>query len=1163
MGSPASALRIRVLGDVSASAESDLPLGGRTQRLVLAALIARRNEAVPVAELVDVCWPDGVVPDRAEHNVRTYVHRLRSALGRDGERIATASAGYRFQLGRADLDLDEFVDTAALVDRLIENGEIVAALDHIARAERLWRGRPYGEFADEPWAVAEVARSTETCWRVREQKAAALLVAGRPGDTVALLESMIREAPLRERPRALLMRALYESGRQAEALRAFQAFRELLVDEVGVDPSGDLVELDRAIASSTLESSSARSRTVGGYELHERIGEGAFAVVHRATQTVLGRQVAVKIVRSELADRPEFIRRFEAEAQMVAAIEHPNVVPLYDYWREPGQAFLVMRWMTGGSLEQRLDDDPWSLEATVELVDEIAGALATAHDRGTVHRDVKPGNILFDDDGRAYLGDFGIALTAAERSTPQAALSEGSPLFASPEQLRREPVGPEADVHALGVVAFTMLTGRTPFADSPDEATLLRRQLEEPIPAATSLRSGLPSAIDTVLAMATSKRPADRHPTVLGFAAAFRAAATGALPEAEDGPGASERTNPYLGLRAFTESDAAAFHGRSRSVDELLGRLRDPDLRLLAVVGPSGSGKSSVVRAGLLPAVRSGALPGSSSWFVTTMTPGTRPFESLETALLRIAVNPPAALVEQLRDGARGITRGLKRALPGDGSTILVVIDQLEELFAGNVPPAERDLFLRGLAVAATEPGSPARFVVTLRADFFDHPLRHPEFAPLLKLGTVPITPLAPDELEEAITLPAADVGVGFEPGLVAEIIADVAGQPGALPLFQFALTQAFDHSQGPSIAIDDYRSVGGLAGALAHRAETIFAAAAADEQAAMQRLFGRLVTLGDGSEDTRRRLVRTDLPVDPPTDAAIDRLGQARLLTFDRDPASREPTIEIAHEALLDAWPRLRAWLDDDRDALRTRQQIAAAAAAWIARGEDPDELYGGARLDAAEGLLRSGTVTLNPAEVAFVDASLARREANARRELDRLRRLRRLVSVTAVIAAIAVAAGSIALWQRGRADDQAAAARASAIESEAARLEAEGAERRADDAAALAVANEAAAESAAAAADAARVEAEDARVAADLQRLRSTAVAEATEQPVLAALRGSRTTARRSPPSGRTRSTSGTSPPRPDSRASRTTWPVRTLRAPCRRTDDGSSPPIVSARA
>ncbi len=221
---------------------------------------------------------------------------------------------------------------------------------------------------------------------------------------------------------------------------------------------------------------------MGGYVLHERIGEGAFAVVHRATQESLGREVAVKIIRAELANRPEFIRRFEAEAQMVARIEHPSLVPLYDYWREPDRAYLVMRWMTGGSLHTRLDEGPWPLDAVIELVDQIAGVLSAAHQQGVVHRDVKPENILFDNEGRAYLADFGIALEEADRARPEAALSEGSPIFASPEQLRRDPVGPEADIHALAIVAYTMLVGRPPFADTLDEPTRLQRHLHEPIP---------------------------------------------------------------------------------------------------------------------------------------------------------------------------------------------------------------------------------------------------------------------------------------------------------------------------------------------------------------------------------------------------------------------------------------------------------------------------------------------------------------------------------------------------------------------------------------------------------------------------------------------------------------------------------------------------------
>ena len=288
-------------------------------------------------------------------------------------------------------------------------------------------------------------------------------------------------------------------------------------------------------------------------------------------------------------------------------------------------------------------------------------------------------------------------------------------MFASPERLLREPAGPETDVYALAIVAYTLLTGRVPFADAPDEATLLKRQLHEPIPPVSAIRREVPERIDEVLAVATANGRRSANPRRRRWRARCgrprRRSARHRPPRFPCRP----RANPYKGLRAFDEGDAAVFYGRDRLVDELVTHLDESDSRLLAVVGPSGSGKSSVVRAGLVPALREGRVPGSSQWFFTTMIPGPRPFEALETALLRVAVNPPSTLLDQLHDGERGVLRGIKRILPDDRAVVAVVIDQFEELFTGEVPDGERDLFLRSLTIAATEPGSPVRFVLTLR----------------------------------------------------------------------------------------------------------------------------------------------------------------------------------------------------------------------------------------------------------------------------------------------------------------------------------------------------------------------------------------------------------------------------------------------------------------
>jgi hypothetical protein len=271
-------------------------------------------------------------------------------------------------------------------------------------------------------------------------------------------------------------------------------------------------------------------------------------------------------------------------------------------------------------------------------------------------------------------------------------------------------------------------------------------------------RPELPAAVDEVLQRATAKEPGERFPDVLAFAAAFQAALSGmplpAIPVRKAIP-VGELANPYKGLRAFQEADAEDFFGREALVERLLARLnpsgdaystngQGPESgRFLAVVGPSGSGKSSAVRAGLLPALRRGALPGSDKWFVVELIPGPHPIEELEAALLRVAVNPPASLLEQLREDKRGLLRAVKRILPADeGIELLLILDQFEEVFTLVEDPAEARHFLESLHAAVSEPRSRLRVVITLRADFYDRPLMHPDFSQLVRHHTEAIVPL-------------------------------------------------------------------------------------------------------------------------------------------------------------------------------------------------------------------------------------------------------------------------------------------------------------------------------------------------------------------------------------------------------------------------------------
>jgi hypothetical protein len=338
--------------------------------------------------------------------------------------------------------------------------------------------------------------------------------------------------------------------------------------------------------------------------------------------------------------------------------------------------------------------------------------------------------------------------------------------------------------------------------------------------------------------------------------------------------------NPYRGLASFVEADAGLFYGRDRLTEQLAARLAEgvEGHRFLAVVGASGSGKSSVVRAGLVPAIRGGAVPGSESWVVVLMVPGTNPLHELEAALLRIAINPPATLLEQLSRDDLGLNDAVRRILPDDGSELLLVVDQFEELFM-IADPVESGQFIDILVGAVSAPGSRLRVVVTLRADFYDRPLGHQTLAPLLARRHETVVAMTPDELSEAIVGPAEGVGVGVESGLVAAVVADATGQPGALPLVQYALTDLFEHRSGDMMTLDAYREVGGVRGAIGQRAEALYGSLDGDGKRAVRAVLLELVTLGEGEEDTRRRVNRSDL-TDERAAEVLELYGGARLLT-------------------------------------------------------------------------------------------------------------------------------------------------------------------------------------------------------------------------------------------------------------------------------------------
>ncbi len=1029
---------VRVFGSTGVyDGEEPVSIGGPRQRRLLALLAVRADSVVKVDWLAEYLWADDERPEAAAPAIRTYMSRLRQALPEEvREWIKTEPAGYRLAAPDEALEHRRFLALRAAATEARDLDDRQTALQLLQEALHMWRGDPFTELEDLDWAHADIAQLELDRLEMLEERWETMLGLGRHTQITGELAAFTAEHGLRDRAARQHALALHRSGRTAEALRALDDHRRQLADESGLDPSPALVELEsQLLAGDPLLDVDKAGRPLRGYRLLNQIGAGAFSVVWRAEQPSVGREVAIKQIRAELATQPEFIRRFEAEAHLVARIEHPHIVPLIDFWRDPDSAYLVMRSLKGGTLERLLDNGPLSVERTLALAHQIGGALGAAHAVGVIHRDVKTANILFDEQENAFLTDFGIALQATQSSGPEAALSPGSPLYASPEQIRRERLGPEADVFSLGVVIFECLAGSLPFRAASSADELIELQLQADYPVLAELRSDVPLAVSAAVAKATAKNPDDRHATVADFVDALLADDDAAVRPTNDG--IEELANPYKGLRAFDDGDQDRFFGRERVVSELVERLAGDSLasRCLVVVGPSGSGKSSLVRAGLLPSLRSGSVRGSDEWFVSTMVPGTDPFESLEAALLRVAVNPPPSLLDQLRDGDRGVLRSIRRCLTSDDEVFLLVIDQFEELFTG-ASPVDTDAFLTGLATAIQDPTSPLRLVVTLRADYYHRPLAHPEFSQLVKAAGVSLTPLAPDELERAIVGPARRMGVDFDPGLVARIAAETAGQVAPLPLLQYALGELFDRRSRHQLTVEAYEDIGGMSGALAARAESLYQGSSEPARTTTRRVFGQLIDPAATTADLRRRVPIGDLGSDETTATVLEQFGSARLITFNRDVVSREPTVEVAHEALLREWPRLVEWLDEDRELLRSTMSIAAAATSWHEGGRNDADLYRGVRLESAAAVAEGAPERLRPVDIEFVDSSRQNAAAASQTEANRIRRLRRLVVGIGAALVVAVIAGGLAVREQRRATDERNRALAAVEEAELATI-------------------------------------------------------------------------------------------------------------------------------
>ena len=664
------------------------------------------------------------------------------------------------------------------------------------------------------------------------------------------------------------------------------------------------------------------------YEPVEVVGQGGEGRVLRAVDHQHDRVVALKVRQvASRADRAALL----AEARILLGVPpHPHVPLVREDFFEGDRYVIAMDWIEGTDLSHllRARGAPGLPAASVlGWLTDAAHALDFLHrlEPPVIHGDVKPANLVLAADGRVVLVDFGLSSSPHDRRR-----RAGTSGFSAPELAAGEPPTPAGDVYALAATAFALLTGEAPTGIRPIWDGV------DPAQAAA-----LEDAIRTGLATDPARRPPTAGELMRRLWASVPC--------------------PYPGLPAYEPEDAGRFFGREAVVRDLRGHVDEHGF--VALVGASGSGKSSVLRAGLVAQV-----PGD----VTVVTPGPTP-------------------------------------APLDEGEALVVVDQLEEAFSLCDDVGARRAFLDSIA----ERSGPV--AVGIRADFYGRCAEHPALAVAMAADQVLLGPLSREELGEAIVEPAERAGLQVEPALVDLLVDEVSGEPGALPLLSHALRSTWERRDGPTLTVDAYRATGGLRAAIATTAEAVYGGLDPADQGLARRTFLALTEPGEGTEDSRRWATLAELT--PPGGAArVEALLEA--MATERLVSRGDGTVAVAHEALIREWPRLRAWLDEDRDGLRLHRHLAATASAWDGLGRESAELYRGPRLAAAlDWAARSED--LSTLEEEFLEASVVDQERAVRGQLRANRRLRGLLAGVGVALVVALVAALLAVRQQDQAQE------------------------------------------------------------------------------------------------------------------------------------------------
>ena len=716
------------------------------------------------------------------------------------------------------------------------------------------------------------------------------------------------------------------------------------------------------------------------YTILKPLGQGGMGRVYLAEDVVLARQVAIKFVATKPPDTITR-QRFLLEARAAARIRHPNVAGVYRAGDHQGIPYLVSELVRGRSLEDIAKPIAW--REALEILTQLARGLAAAHHEGVLHRDIKPGNVLRSPEGDVRLIDFGLATMVATPDREQARISldpnsardassvrrgdrgpEGTLDFIAPELWLGDPPSRRSDIYAFGVVAFELCSGRTPFDEvAPEEVpdTCIQNDAPPLSDLAPDVDPRLAKLIDRCLFRDPTRRFATMDEVRDALEAIGRRATAAPVPG----------RNPYRGLQAFQAEHRALFFGRGAEISAVLDRLRAETF--LLVTGDSGVGKSSLCRAGVLPAILDGALGDGRKWKTCTVVPGRHPRSAL-VASVSLALGASAReLTAALRDDRTALARAIARHAGASGG-LLILLDQAEELVTIAEPEEAHQAIAALAAIAAGTPG--ARVLGTIRADFLARFAALPPVVEDLARTLYFLRPMSADRLREVIVGPAEIQGARFESEeTIAELVETAAAAQGGLPLLQFVLAKLWDlrrpDGEIPASALE---ALGGARGALARHADDVLASMDQAGRVAVHRLLSRMVTL----EGTRARKTTEQLSAGAePMKSALEALVSGRIVVALETPEG--PAYEIAHEVLVQQWQTLAQWLSENAERRRVHERLTQAARQWHERERRAHLLWTAA--DLADATLIDPE-NLTAAERDFLDNSRKRaRRARAAR--------------------------------------------------------------------------------------------------------------------------------------------------------------------------------------